>query len=89
MPPEHRNPAGQPTALGRSALLPRIADPQEHAAVTERERPVLRLITRCRRCRHWLLAPQSVAHGIGPTCAAHAHPRSPDPGQPTLFDIAA
>ncbi|MBF6522857.1 DUF6011 domain-containing protein [Nocardia farcinica] len=31
--------------------------------------PTVRLVAHCRRCHGWLLSPESVAQGIGPTCA--------------------
>ncbi|MFI2233768.1 DUF6011 domain-containing protein [Nocardia testacea] len=34
------------------------------------DRPTVKLVAHCRRCRGWLLSPRSVAEGIGPTCAA-------------------
>ncbi|WP_369027761.1 DUF6011 domain-containing protein [Nocardia farcinica] len=37
-------------------------------AVTD-DGPTVRLVAHCRRCHGWLLSPESVAQGIGPTCA--------------------
>ncbi|WP_039827650.1 DUF6011 domain-containing protein [Nocardia testacea] len=34
------------------------------------DRPTVKLVAHCRRCRGWLLSPRSVADGIGPTCAS-------------------
>ncbi|UAK31850.1 DUF6011 domain-containing protein [Nocardia asteroides] len=58
------------------------------------EAPTVRLVAHCRRCRGWLLSPESVARGIGPTCAVResAELRAVTARQPrelTLFDIAA
>ncbi|BDT94753.1 MULTISPECIES: DUF6011 domain-containing protein [Nocardia] len=58
------------------------------------DRPEVRLVAHCRRCHGWLLSPQSVAEGIGPTCAIRerAELRAESARQPrelTLFDVAA
>lgn len=58
------------------------------------ERPTVRLVAPCRRCGGWLLSPQSVAQGIGPTCAIRerAEQRAAaarHPQELTLFTIAA
>ncbi|WP_067474256.1 DUF6011 domain-containing protein [Nocardia amamiensis] len=58
------------------------------------DRSTVRLVAHCRRCNGWLLSPQSVAQGIGPTCAVRerAELRAAAARQPralTLFDIAA
>ncbi|WP_159842486.1 DUF6011 domain-containing protein [Nocardia sp. CY41] len=58
------------------------------------DRPVVRLVAHCRRCHGWLLSPQSVAEGIGPTCAIRerAEQRAESarvPQELTLFDVAA
>ncbi|MGW4326040.1 DUF6011 domain-containing protein [Nocardia sp. NPDC004573] len=58
------------------------------------DRPVVRLVAHCRRCHGWLLSPQSVAEGIGPTCAIRerAQQRAESargPQELTLFDVAA
>jgi hypothetical protein len=31
------------------------------------EQPAVRLVVHCRRCRGWLMSPESVAQRIGPT----------------------
>ncbi|MGW4282588.1 DUF6011 domain-containing protein [Nocardia sp. NPDC004750] len=33
------------------------------------DQPTVRLVAHCRRCHGWLASPQSMAQGIGPTCA--------------------
>ncbi|MGA6209664.1 DUF6011 domain-containing protein [Nocardia testacea] len=38
--------------------------------VVAEDRPTVKLVAHCRRCRGWLLSPRSIADGIGPTCAA-------------------
>ncbi|WP_280497599.1 DUF6011 domain-containing protein [Nocardia asiatica] len=55
------------------------------------DQPTVRLVAHCRRCRGWLLSPESVAQGIGPTCAIRerAELRASLAGELTLFDIAA
>lgn len=58
------------------------------------ERPTVRLVAHCRRCHGWLVSPESVLQGIGPTCATRerAEQRAAAARQPqelTLFDIAA
>jgi hypothetical protein len=55
------------------------------------DQPALRLVAHCRRCHGWLVSPESVAHGIGPTCAARerAELLATASLQQTLFDIAA
>ena len=56
------------------------------------DRPTVKLVARCRRCHGWLLSPQSIAEGIGPTCAVRERAEqraTASPPQPTLFDIAA
>lgn len=55
------------------------------------DRPLVRLVAHCRRCHGWLLSPQSVAQGIGPTCAIRerAELRAQSSRELTLFDIAA
>ncbi|MGW4718974.1 DUF6011 domain-containing protein [Nocardia sp. NPDC004260] len=54
----------------------------------------MRLVAHCRRCHGWLLSPQSVAQGIGPTCAVReqAEQRAAAARQLhelPLFDISA
>jgi hypothetical protein len=53
------------------------------------DRPVVRLVSHCRRCHGWLLSPQSVAQGIGPTCAIRerAELRAAASGELALFDV--
>lgn len=58
------------------------------------DQPTVRLVAHCRRCHGWLLSPQSVAQGIGPTCAVReqADQRAAAAQQPhelTLFDLSA
>jgi hypothetical protein len=54
------------------------------------DRPTVRLVAHCRRCHGWLLSPQSVAQGIGPTCAARERAESAlNPAELTLFEVAA
>ncbi|MEU5763960.1 DUF6011 domain-containing protein [Nocardia sp. NPDC047648] len=56
------------------------------------DRPMVRLVAHCRRCGGWLLSPQSVAQGIGPTCAIRERAEQlalAYPERLTLFDIAA
>lgn len=58
------------------------------------DEPRVRLVAHCRRCHGWLVSPESVAQGIGPTCAIRerAELRAAAARQPqalTLFDIAA
>ncbi|WP_245562491.1 DUF6011 domain-containing protein [Nocardia araoensis] len=52
---------------------------------------MVRLVAHCRRCHGWLLSPQSVAEGIGPTCAIRerAEMRARSAQELTLFDVAA
>jgi hypothetical protein len=49
-----------------AAYLPR---PEKKDVVETGDQPTVRLVAHCRRCHDWLLSPQSVAQGIGPTCA--------------------
>ncbi|MFF7942860.1 DUF6011 domain-containing protein [Nocardia gamkensis] len=50
----------------------------------------MRLVAHCRRCHGWLLSPQSVAQGIGPTCAARERAESArNSAELTLFEVAA
>ncbi|MBF6302804.1 hypothetical protein IU459_35515 [Nocardia amamiensis] len=61
---------------------------------TTNERPMVRLVAHCRRCGGWLLSPQSVAQGIGPTCAIRERAEqraaaAQHPQELALFDIAA
>ncbi|MFE7745684.1 DUF6011 domain-containing protein [Nocardia sp. NPDC057455] len=50
----------------------------------------MRLVAHCRRCHGWLLSPQSVAQGIGPTCAVRERAESSrNAKELTLFDVAA
>ncbi|MGO4612700.1 DUF6011 domain-containing protein [Nocardia sp. 2YAB30] len=63
-------------------------------AATDQDRPTVRLVVHCRRCHGWLLSPQSVASGIGPTCAIRERAElraaaARRPQELTLFDIAA
>jgi hypothetical protein len=54
------------------------------------DRPTVRLVAHCRRCHGWLLSPQSVAQGIGPTCAARERAESArNSAELTLFEVAA
>ncbi|WP_181724193.1 DUF6011 domain-containing protein [Nocardia gipuzkoensis] len=57
------------------------------------DRRMVRLVAHCRRCGGWLLSPQSIAQGIGPTCAsrerAELRAESRHLQTLTLFDIAA
>ncbi|WP_040789108.1 DUF6011 domain-containing protein [Nocardia paucivorans] len=55
------------------------------------DRPAMRPVARCRRCHGWLLSPQSIAEGIGPTCAVRERIErcAATAAQPALFDIAA
>ncbi|MEU1956807.1 DUF6011 domain-containing protein [Nocardia rhamnosiphila] len=55
------------------------------------ERPTVKLVAHCRRCRGWLLSPRSIAEGIGPTCAIRerAEQRAAAAGELALFNIAA
>ncbi|MEV6257949.1 DUF6011 domain-containing protein [Nocardia sp. NPDC051911] len=53
----------------------------------------MRLVAHCHRCHGWLLSPQSVVQGIGPTCAVRerAEQRAAAARQlhdPTLFDLS-
>lgn len=58
------------------------------------DRPEVRLVAHCRRCRGWLLSAKSIAEGIGPTCAIRERSEQRAAAaqqQPvlTLFDVAA
>ncbi|MGV9612891.1 DUF6011 domain-containing protein [Nocardia xishanensis] len=55
------------------------------------DRPEIRLVAHCRRCRGWLVSAESVAQGIGPTCAIRerAEQRAAAARELTLFDIVA
>ncbi|MFE7745128.1 DUF6011 domain-containing protein [Nocardia sp. NPDC057455] len=58
------------------------------------EQPTVRVVVHCRRCGGWLLSPESVAQGIGPTCAIreraeHRAAAARQPRELALFDIAA
>ncbi|KIA62621.1 DUF6011 domain-containing protein [Nocardia vulneris] len=55
------------------------------------DRPTVRLVTHCRRCHGWLVSADSVAQGIGPTCAVRerAEQRAAAARELTLFDVAA
>ncbi|AXK88483.1 DUF6011 domain-containing protein [Streptomyces sp. NPDC014724] len=55
------------------------------------DRPEVRLVAHCRRCRGWLLSAKSIADGIGPTCAIRerAEHRAAAAVELTLFDFAA
>ncbi|UAK31460.1 DUF6011 domain-containing protein [Nocardia asteroides] len=58
------------------------------------DRPMVRLVAHCRRCGGWLLSPQSVVQGIGPTCAIRERAgqravSSRHPQELTRFVIAA
>jgi hypothetical protein len=66
--------------------------PEENAmADIDEDRPTVKLVSPCRRCRGWLLSPGSVARGIGPTCAARERAEWAEAATErlTLFDIAA
>jgi hypothetical protein len=54
-------------------------------------RPEVRLVAHCRRCHGWLVSAESVAQGVGPTCAIRerAEQRAAAALELTLFDIAA
>jgi hypothetical protein len=61
---------------------------------TTDHQPTVRLVAHCRRCHGWLVSPESVAHGIGPTCAIRERTEqraaaSRQARELTLFDIAA
>ncbi|MEU4345784.1 DUF6011 domain-containing protein [Nocardia sp. NPDC023852] len=63
-------------------------------AATDEDRPTVRLVAHCRRCHGWLVSPQSVALGIGPTCAIRERTElraatARHPQELTLFDVAA
>ncbi|WP_228829439.1 DUF6011 domain-containing protein [Nocardia beijingensis] len=67
-----------------------VAWPEENELAAIDDRPVVRLVAHCRRCHGWLLSPQSVAEGIGPTCAIRERAESARrPRELTLFDVAA
>ncbi|WP_433635652.1 DUF6011 domain-containing protein [Nocardia sp. CA-120079] len=59
------------------------------------DQPALRLVAHCRRCHGWLVSAESVAQGIGPTCAVReraellAAASLQRSRELTLFDIAA
>ncbi|MEU2253016.1 MULTISPECIES: DUF6011 domain-containing protein [Nocardia] len=55
------------------------------------DRPEIRLVAHCRRCHGWLVSAESVAQGIGPTCAIRerAEQRAAAARELTLFDIVA
>ncbi|MCP2275006.1 hypothetical protein SAMN04244553_2365 [Nocardia amikacinitolerans] len=55
------------------------------------DRPEIRLVAHCRRCHGWLVSTESVAQGIGPTCALRerAEQRAAAARELTLFDIVA
>ncbi|MFC9873198.1 DUF6011 domain-containing protein [Nocardia salmonicida] len=55
------------------------------------DRPEVRLVAHCRRCRGWLLSAKSIAEGIGPTCAIRerSEQRAAAANELTLFDFAA
>ncbi|MGV9971583.1 DUF6011 domain-containing protein [Nocardia beijingensis] len=65
--------------------------PEENELADIDDRPMVRLVAHCRRCHGWLLSPQSVAQGIGPTCAIRerAESRARSARELTLFDVAA
>ncbi|MFI2282581.1 DUF6011 domain-containing protein [Nocardia beijingensis] len=65
--------------------------PEENELAAIDDRPMVRLVAHCRRCHGWLLSPQSVAEGIGPTCAIRerAELRARSAQELTLFDVAA
>ncbi|ATL68131.1 DUF6011 domain-containing protein [Nocardia terpenica] len=53
------------------------------------DRPTIRLVAHCRRCHGWLVSAQSVAQGIGPTCALRERAEQHTAARElTLFDIA-
>lgn len=53
-------------------------------------KPEARLVAHCRRCHGWLLSTESVAQGIGPTCAIRERAEQRAAARElTLFDIAA
>jgi antitoxin (DNA-binding transcriptional repressor) of toxin-antitoxin stability system len=60
-------------------------------AVTDDDRPEVRLVAHCRRCHGWLVSAASVSQGIGPTCAVRerAEQRAAAAHELTLFDFAA
>lgn len=50
---------------------------------------VVKVVAHCRRCDGWLLSPQSVERGVGPTCAIHERVEQRGIGtspELTLFD---
>ncbi|MFI9407094.1 DUF6011 domain-containing protein [Nocardia sp. NPDC052316] len=55
------------------------------------DKPEVRLVAHCRRCHGWLVSPESVSQGIGPTCAVRerADQRAAAARELTLFDITA
>ncbi|AFU01475.1 hypothetical protein NBRGN_079_00200 [Nocardia brasiliensis NBRC 14402] len=53
------------------------------------DRATVRLVTHCRRCHGWLVSADSVAQGIGPTCAVRERAEQRANRELTLFDIAA
>ncbi|WP_269781675.1 DUF6011 domain-containing protein [Nocardia bovistercoris] len=55
------------------------------------ERPTVRLVAHCRRCGGWLVSPESVAKGVGPTCEIRerAEERAASSRELTLFEVAA
>lgn len=69
-----------------------LARPEENNMADPDDRPEVRLVGHCRRCRGWLLSAKSIAEGIGPTCAIRERDEQRRParvGELTLFDLAA
>lgn len=63
--------------------------PKENDVADSDDRPEVRLVAHCRRCRGWLLSAKSIAEGIGPTCAIRERSEQRAANELTLFDFAA
>lgn len=93
-PPSFRENYGNPEPAravgGLCDRVPTIAHRPEEINVADTERPEVRLVAHCRRCRGWLLSAKSIAEGIGPTCAMRERAEQRAAAtELTLFDFAA